>query len=33
MGILFTGFGALMVSHAEGIGGRGFVERIREHIH
>ena len=33
MGIWFTGFGALMESDADGIGGRGFVECIREHIH
>ena len=33
IGILFTGFAALIESDAEGIGGSGFVECIREHIH
>lgn len=33
IGVLFTGFAALIESDAEGIGGSGFVECIREHIH
>ena len=35
MKLILTGFvfAALIESDAEGIGGRGFVECIREHIH
>ena len=31
--VIEVGFAALIESDAEGIGGSGFVECIREHIH